>query len=415
MALPLPKNTRIKLINALSDAIYSASVFAGAHINPFSVKLAAVQSAIQPGSPLDQSLCEFLGEKHVTTFIQSELRSLSIAKHNLKTKRQDFSTMFTRSHAESISKDLITAFESLPWNYDFLIEVPGFGPGEFTMRDGVRKLSPSIRLVSGTQLKSERNQGVAPNALASLTPLDPNWNELGIYAQISVSGYLPKDLQSETMQSAHEQIFSLFGLLIALDILETDYLWINGSSARNVISILQITEKTSYHFADSDLDSAYQELANDLGYGPRFIEAIESTDGGDTLLKEVEKALTRSVDKRLCNAARWFFDSHAGNNDQVKFVQVMIAFEILLGDEKMGRETGLSTLLANRCAYMIGATSHQRSRIISDFKEGYDIRSRIVHAGANRLTHSEKVKFRHMQRLCALVIRHEVKALSEIP
>ncbi len=414
MPVPMPKKTRQNLINATTESIYNSRVIAGSRISPFTVDMDEIQGAIRTGSSLDQSLSTYLGERHITTFIRSELHTLEIAPSEPNKRYQYFREGFPRALAESISTQLIATLESLPWTYDFTIELPGFGASALAHASGVRQLSPSIRLITGNKLNRDGHQGPPRNALIdSLSTA--RWIDAATYAQITIKGYVASDLQSETMLEAHEKIFSLLGLFISFDILETDYLWLNGNAGSHPITVSLHRANEIDHLVDAELDGTYQSLANDLGYTTRFIESLESEDEVRSDFDKVHNALTNAPDHRLGNAARWFFDSHAGSNDQVKFVQVMIAFEILLGDEKMAKETGLSTLMANRCAYMIGATTEQRKNIIDAFKEGYAIRSRIVHAGINRLTHTEKMKFAYMQKLCALIIRHEAEALRPNP
>jgi len=93
---------------------------------------------------------------------------------------------------------------------------------------------------------------------------------------------------------------------------------------------------------------------------------------------------------RLVRASQWLFDSYSGSSELLKFVQAMIAMEILLGDKAGGEVVGLGTLLANRCAYLIGTSRKQREEILEDFGRIYNTRSRIVHDGHNRLSAAEE-------------------------
>ncbi|WP_152983351.1 HEPN domain-containing protein [Stenotrophomonas chelatiphaga] len=409
MALPLPKKTRQKLIDATAETICASRIVGRSRIIP-PADMNPIQEAIHKGSELDQFLCSFLGEGHVSTFIRSELRSLRIGINDSKLRHEYFCDVFSRSQADAISAQLISSFESLPWTYNFTIELPGFGASALAYADGNLDLSASTRLVSGNRLDEADRRNQHPQSPSDIDFV-ANWIPAATYAQITLDGYVSADLQSETMLTAQERIFSLLGLFIAFTILETEHLWINGNTGRHPITVALQRPDGAIHLADFELDATYQTLANDLGYTTNFLLALESDEEIRSIFEKIKNALTNAPDHRLESAARWFFDSHAGSNSQVKFVQVMIAFEILLGDEKMAKETGLSTLMANRCAYMIGATAAQRTNIIEAFKEGYSIRSRIVHAGVSRLTDTEKGNFSYMQKLCCLVIQHEVNAL----
>ncbi len=81
------------------------------------------------------------------------------------------------------------------------------------------------------------------------------------------------------------------------------------------------------------------------------------------------------------SAARWYADSTVGSNGLIQIVQAAIALEILLGDESGLEQIGTTALLANRLAYMIAETPHERRTILARFKQLYKVRSLIVHQG----------------------------------
>jgi hypothetical protein len=92
------------------------------------------------------------------------------------------------------------------------------------------------------------------------------------------------------------------------------------------------------------------------------------------------------VNERVLLAGRWLLDSHSGKNELLSFVQATVALEILLGDKHVSDVMGLGELLRNRCAYLIGKTHSQRDEILNDFRKIYEVRSKIVHRGKDRLT-----------------------------
>ena len=55
-------------------------------------------------------------------------------------------------------------------------------------------------------------------------------------------------------------------------------------------------------------------------------------------------------------ATQWYFDS-LGSDELLSFVQVIVALKILLGDKATAEKVGVGKLLANRCAYLLGATN----------------------------------------------------------
>lgn len=409
MPLPMPKGTRAKLRAQLTESLRRSRIFSNGRINPSSVRLTEVQALIQQGSALDKAASEFLGEQHITTFINSELRSIVLPKEKLSIPERSLGGVFPVSLADEIASQLISKFESLPWPYQFHFPLPGMATQSLPFDEGSIEVAPNTRLIAGWFLNNEARTSGKLSERGRPSATEVQWIESDIYIRVDIEGYVSRDYQSDTVLQAHERIFSLIGLLVAFQILETDYLWANGGEGRHPISISLLSNEIEPAASTLDLDSTYQTLANDLGYALRLLEILDKSP--EIALEEVKHATSMCVDDRISSAAKWFLDSHTGNNAQVKFVQLMIAFETLLGDRQTARETGIANLMANRCAYMIGTSSTHRETLIAAFKEGYDIRSRIVHAGTSRLTHKEKVNFQCLQQLCADVIQHEAKIL----
>lgn len=410
VVLPLPSGTKDSLIDTLSTAIYSARVLGGHRIDPASLRLDDVQACIARGSPLDKMLTSFLGEQHVTVFIRSEIESSLLAEQSKWRRPTSFSELFTPTQAQELSRHLIKLLGTLPWDYSFTIQMPGLGPNALSRVDGRIDLSSCTQLITGAALRGHTEHRVAAADLMHDTPAE--LFDRRVYAQIKVAGYVSRDLQSDSFLRATEQLYSLVGLFLAFNVVDAKNAWLYGTSGVTRISTVRSGgDQVLLHFT-SDLDVHYQGFFNELGYSEEFLGKIDSDDRLSIILERIRSALSNGAASRLQSAARWFLDSHTGNNAQVKFVQVVIAFEILLGDEKMSKDTGIGTLMANRCAYMIGNDARDRETIINDMQMGYRIRSRIVHAGASILTHDEKLTFSRMQELCALVITHEVYAMT---
>jgi len=88
-------------------------------------------------------------------------------------------------------------------------------------------------------------------------------------------------------------------------------------------------------------------------------------------------------------AARWLFDGSTGNDLLLTFVQAMVVLEILLGERAASDEVGISTLISNRFAYLVGKTHQERVEHIATFKKIYAVRSQIVHSGKQRLRNED--------------------------
>ena len=109
-------------------------------------------------------------------------------------------------------------------------------------------------------------------------------------------------------------------------------------------------------------------------------------------------------------ASQWFFDGYShGPDELLKFIQTMVVLEILLGDKATSDQTGLNVLLRNRCAYLIGNSQEDRTKVLDLFSAIYDVRSQIVHRGKHRLSVQESILFDQLRWLCRRVIAKEVQ------
>lgn len=91
---------------------------------------------------------------------------------------------------------------------------------------------------------------------------------------------------------------------------------------------------------------------------------------------------------RIKAAIDWYVQSDVTEDDTMSFVQVCMGLESIFGDDDY--EGGLTTILSDRCAYLIGKNIKERGEIKSDFKKIYQIRSKIVHGVRNHLSANEE-------------------------
>jgi hypothetical protein len=111
-------------------------------------------------------------------------------------------------------------------------------------------------------------------------------------------------------------------------------------------------------------------------------------------------------------ASQWLFDSHAGRDELLSFIQAMVVLEILLGDKKISDEIGIGELMRNRCAYLIGDSHEERAQLLDTFNKIYRVRSQIVHSGKHRLTLEERSLFSRLRWMCRRVIAKELDLLK---
>jgi hypothetical protein len=118
-----------------------------------------------------------------------------------------------------------------------------------------------------------------------------------------------------------------------------------------------------------DHDSRRQSYAN------RVVSAL--TSAARIAEHEDDEAIA------IRTAMEWAFDSRIGQNETIKFLQICIGLEAILGDDKTAE--AITKTLADRCAYLVGSDMRERRAIRSSLESLYKARSKIVHGRRSAL------------------------------
>lgn len=109
---------------------------------------------------------------------------------------------------------------------------------------------------------------------------------------------------------------------------------------------------------------------------------------------------------RIRAAIGWLVQSEINDDETMSFVQICMGLESIFGDDDY--EGGLTTILSDRCAYLIGKNIKDRRFIKDTFKKIYQIRSKIVHGVRNHLSEDEE----HLRHLADFYLEKSI--LKEI-
>lgn len=410
MPISLPRTLRDTLVTRIAECLRSSDIASGASLR-VGDDMWTLHNLVSAGSPTDQRLRPLLGDCHVSDFVIHELHRKHIGSwiqgHPLRSFCDVLGTNAPLQWAEQVTVSL----ESLPWQYTAYVRLPASIDPGLIGTSGL-DLTPTHSLVPNNLVpESPTGSGLASLA-AVLGDARRTTGEPAIYLKMEVEGYLPDDRESLGASQVIASVLSIFGVCLSLRIFShSPWHFATKTPPSYNVDVYRRSDEQKHYNGSINFDpSTAREME-------KIINIISPTPEANAvrtlaLLRTLGNVMERA-DSRLLNAARWYFDSHCGSSDQVRFVQVCIALEILLGDEKQGRETGLSNLMANRCAYLLGKNGRERENIASGFKKGYDIRSRIVHAGKSLLSSEEKGHFNYMQGLCAAVIRKECFELEQ--
>ncbi len=241
------------------------------------------------------------------------------------------------------------------------------------------------------------------------------WSEGSVYLKSVKHGYIGPYFSTRLTEKFKFEIRAFCGLGLAQRVFDLGRVYNAESSESKVYSYLLSSgswERAYRRKISSEASEKLRELSisrlldNDISgkKAKRFV--LDS-------LSEISKAFQEG-DKfeAIRKSGQWLFDSHCGSNELLHFVQATVALEILLGDKARSDLVGLSELLRNRCAYLIGKDREQRDKILEDFGDIYDVRSKIVHRGKKKLTKQERKKLYRLRWMCFRVIQEELELLD---
>jgi hypothetical protein len=333
------------------------------------------------------------------------------------------------SDEKEVASQIVADFCRLPYRYSVWLPM-GPKPTIETLADPVSDTNPArIHRIDDTfrakyppHPTQEPPKGGMLMGLLGATP-DQQYPEVGLCVQVDVEGFIDRWGTSFTAASAIERIRAMLGLGLANLVFK---LGPNQSSFftgftrgihRNIFVHRSTDDGSVRYDAAFQIDRNFSEVVDSLAeHDPRDVSLDPKTF---VRYAEISLDQIRSVFRfgpradRTMRAARWLFDSYLGSNDLLSFVQAMVAIEIILGDKEASDLVGLTELLANRCAYLLGGTHAERDQILEQMRSIYRVRSQIVHQGKSRLNSEEWQMLHQLRLLCRQLLLKEMELLIE--
>lgn len=371
---------------------------------------------------LKEQAFKYIGEKPLSVFIKERLSEKLRNSFEFDSNQKSSLTELTGfNDPESLANEIITEFESLPWDYALFLKLPK------NLGTKLNSLIDEIPFNFNDQFSFCRpSNDIYPNppkhgSLKQFPTLDflkneEQWNEEDLYIKFDTKGYIGLFNQTYPVLDFQDLVKSFLGISIAIRIIDFE----NSRSGSNFESKI-----VTYHNFKGDWQPKFT-----LSFSESFSNEFEKLDIWSTWMEKYDEDRRKRIiiddlskikkvfsnineNHLLLRASQWFYDSFCNENDLLAFVQSITCIEILLGDKTSSDIIGIGELLRNRCAYLIGDTKSQRNEILNDFKRIYDTRSKIVHRGKNRLNASERNDLYRLRWLCLRSIQEEVKLLNE--
>ncbi|WP_149195606.1 HEPN domain-containing protein [Luteimonas suaedae] len=413
MPLSLAAPLRERLIEQLVAELNNATVFADYFISAWSLRgLAGIKSLPDKGE-LAEQLSRFIGDDPFSTFATDELDTgFKGPGPNTDANETPLANYEGYGDLGKVASDLVEAFATLPWSYELTIRLPNPLGAAVTRELGDTPLSPRHRIVSGATLSAAfpmavRHQGLM-GLMSNARPAPP-WDEDGGYLQVSMNGYF-RSKQTEPFFAARDDVLTFFGLGIALGLFDefpSDIKEIDGKVSH--LYVHRLDDGAWVEQSTLDIDDQHK-------YGIGRLALAEDARNDPNLMRQklarIGSVFRSDMGKNIALSARWLFESYCGRDALLQYIQAAVAIEILLGDEEADPSVGLTTLMANRCAFLIAKTPTARENLLKLFRDIYRVRSKIVHRGKSRLNTQEIRLFRSLHFILRMVIDTEQRLLE---
>lgn len=402
------------------------------------VMLLQAESILPQSGAIKHRLELYISERPVFDFIYETLsREL---QENQQYDSESPSLFLTEIEAyedpKAVAHRLVRDFESLPWEYSLAIKLDNdFGElfsktvKDYSICDSVKLITPKDEFAKTFPLRSEIKARVIPlvdaldlssmasSVLGLSSMFNPQeWDRLSTYLQIKVTGFIGQYSDTAPLEKAISLLKAFCGLGIALRLLKVGYSYRTAPTKANFFVHRYVADAwviERRHELEGELSDTFHDLVFHDRDGHLDSE-VKKVAEIRRILDSISRVFTyKEKARKLILASQWFFDSYCGTNELLSFVQAAVVMEILLGEKAVSDLMGLGELLRNRCAYLIGKSNKQREDILNDFKEIYEVRSKIVHSGKSRLNLKERGLFSKLQWMCRRVIDEEVRLLEE--
>ncbi|KLN57636.1 HEPN domain-containing protein [Variovorax paradoxus] len=237
----------------------------------------------------------------------------------------------------------------------------------------------------------------------TLGELQKPWRQPDVLAiHITVHGFISGHMTTEPTEEAIRVLKSFVGLGFATKVLGRTYIYGEDPTVEALFfDGRDITNRVTMKTLDRALSQVLRSLLFRTSI-PNFIERLQD-------VIDIVDGNPRS--DQLVLAGRWLCDSHANHDKGMSFMQAAIVIEVLLGTPDGKEEVGLTTLLANRCAYLVAKNTDERDQLLKSFPKIYETRSKIVHRGLWKSNDGAAAQLSELHKLCNRVIDAEIDQL----
>ena len=297
----------------------------------------------------------------------------------------------------AFGESLIQDIQSLPRSYDVVTLFRA------------NRLASVVRGVGGQLSVPHSDGSVIIRTLSEAPPdLPPNRTE-PIAVVHAARGWLSRDRASPTWTTAVLSAKSFIGLGLALGVFNYSRLFSRMAPRDgDTVDAFWQDESGNKYRPPPAFSSDEQDVLHDTQVSRTSLQT--NGDEARRRLRGMATAFsTGEADARVRIAGVWHFLAYVGDNDGFRFLSTVVALEALLGSEEQSAELGLTRLLSERCAYLLGETEKDRRTIRDIVYRAYQRRSKLVHRGVITLSNEDEDLYAAARSLCARAIRRELQ------
>jgi hypothetical protein len=432
MAVKLNPECRKQLIDYVSDRLHDLSVESGVFLSGrVSVLLLGdIDKIIPQSGQLRQAIEEYVDHYPVFNFITDTINTDLLENHEFDSTKSPvpLSAFSNYSDARAKANELVSLFETLPWPYTYSVKLPAAFDHLTDRLDDIFELASGVRIIksskhladnypynSNSQNRQDRIHSRGKSILSILQNSVTDWPEGSLFIQMETKGFCGAYGTCNPSRHIKFKLRSFFGLALAFQLCRYKRRFSNKTENSQILVHRMRGDQWEVD-GKFQLEERYSRAIAELEFNDQNgdLKTTESKVNWAVACLNRIRIVFANADraKKVLLAAQWFFDAHAINDEMLSFLQTVIVLEVLLGDKADSDDAGITTLLANRCAFMLAFNHAQREEILDDFKKIYRVRSKIVHGGKQQLTPDERTLFQTLNWMCGRVIRKEVELLA---
>lgn len=334
------------------------------------------------------------------------------------------------SDVEALARRLVAMLAALPNHYVAVVELPPSISEEMFRSKAPPILGRKLAVIGAWQGKQDGYPFPTPdvpekppqNALMGLLSIKPPSATLPVLQQLAIDpqsstpishlyvrleGYINSVYSQQPLSRFTTFFKAFFGLALGMEVLESN--WKSLARGQLLINVYQNSAAGFIKIEGDMVGDSESALARKLSV---------SGDGRERVMRDLRTIVhILDMDEALAQlvlAGRWLFDSRSNGDVLMGFMQLAICAEVLLGTEDGGE--GVTAMLATRCAYLIADSTKERDDLMTEFRNIYKVRSKIVHRGLGTLKENERNQFRRLRIICNRVLQKEIQlAMMDSP